>query len=327
MNNRIKYFHLLILFSIVHGQPKERIELQINKCSGNVTNSLNGNPIYAIKVEILSGNNNLKDSCFTDNQGNYYIDPVGYVWRPRIRFTSSSYTFKNKIIFLKETNLDNKGILKLDVSLDPVPEDEKPKVFSKGTIDSRAKTFFWEGNVFYYLDNNSNANDYKASKFIIKKVDTDISSNGDLILWINNKEINPLLCYVPQNGNYENLLSILGGYLSDPLYKTSGLPRFLDKSVLEPTVVFGKITDAQTNEPVIGAEISIVGINTNKRITSIDGKYAFQIPEVGNFVLKVIPPMNSKYEVPSDIELIIKEARGGWHQSNQRLIPKRSYNW
>ena len=316
---------IMLLVSILTAQPKGRIELQVNKCIGNVTNSLNENPIYAIKVEILSGNYELKDSTYTDHQGNYYIDPVGYLWRPRIRFTS--YDYENITIILNEKHLDKDGILKMDISLDPIPESEKPKIFSKGTIASRANTFFWKGNIFYHLENNNIAGDYKVSRIIINRVRTKLSPKSDLLIWINGKERNPLLCYVPQNGKYENLLAILSGYQSDPLFEKSGLPRFIDEGLLEPTVVFGKIMDAITDEPVMGAKVSIIGMNLNKRITGSDGKYAFQILETGEFFLDVIPPIHSRYENPSRSKLMIKNARGGWHQSDQILFPKDQFHW
>jgi len=317
--------HILLLGSILFAQPKERIELQINKCSGTVFNSLNDNPIYAIKVEILSGNNEPKDSTYTDHKGHYYMDPVGYVWRPRIRFTS--YDFENKMIILNQNHLDEQGIMNFDISLDPIPESEKPKVFSKGTVASRAKTFFWKGNVYYYIESNSIASDYKASRIIINEVSTEKSPQGELLISINGQESNPLLCYVPQDGMYENLLAILSGYLPEPLFDDSGLPRYLDQNLLEPTIVFGRIMDALTDEPVMGAEVSILGISLNKRITGSDGKYAFQVLETGEFFLNVVPPINSRYNNPSKSKLIIKEARGGWHQSDQILFPKDRFHW
>ena len=317
--------HILLLGSILFAQPKERIELQINKCSGTVFNSLTDNPIYAVKVEILSGNNEPKDSTYTDHKGNYYMDPVGYLWRPRIRFTS--YDFENKMIMLNENHLDEQGIMNFDISLEPIPESEKPKVFSKGTVASRAKTFFWKGNVYYYLENNSIPSEYNASRIIINEVSTEKSPQGELLISINGQKINPLLCYVPQDGMYENLLAILSGYLPEPLFDDSGLPRYLDEDLLEPTVVFGRIMDALTDKPVMGAEVSIIGISVNKRITGSNGKYAFQILEAGEFFLNVVPPIHSRYNKPSKSKLIIKEARGGWHQSDQILFPKERFHW
>lgn len=315
----------MLLINILLPQPKDRIEFQINKCFGTVTNELNDNPVYAIKVEIISGNNEIKDSTFTDHEGKYFMDPVGYVWRPKIRFTS--YDFYDKTIPLNGEHLDNQNILTMDISLEPIPEDEKPKVFSKGTLASRAKTFFWKGNIFYHLERNSVPSNYNASKITIKKVRTKKDREGNLLIWINDMERNPLLCYVPQNGKYENLLSILSGYLTDQTFEDSGLPRYLNEDLLEPTIVFGKIIDAVTDEPVMGAEVSIVGLNLRKRVTGPDGKYAFQILETGDFFLDVVPPLNSKYENPARIKLMIKEERGGWHQSNQILFPKDRFKW
>ena len=317
--------HTLLLLSILAAQPKDRIEFQVNICTGILTDALDDNPIYAIKVEILSGSDKLKDSTFTDREGKYRIDPVGYLWRPRIRFTSSDYY--KKVVILTEDHLDEENNLNLNISLNPIPDEEKPKIFSKGTITSRAKTFFWKGNIFYHLGSNNSAADHNVSRIVINKVRTDKTPQGELLIWINGQEMNPLLCYVPQDGRYENLLAILSGYFPEPIFQRSGLPRFLDDDLLEPTVIFGRIMDAVTDEPVMGAEVSMIGVDHNRRITGPDGKFAFQILEAGEFFLDVVPPLHSRYKNPTKTKLIIKKARGGWYKSNLVLFPKDRSHW
>ena len=112
------------------------------------------------------------------------------------RFTSSDYY--KKVVILTDDHLDEENNLNLNMSLNPIPDEEKPKIFSKGTMTSRAKTFFWKGNIFYHLESIDSTADHNASRIVINKIRTDKTPQGELLIWINGQEMNPLLCYVPQ---------------------------------------------------------------------------------------------------------------------------------
>ncbi len=315
----------LFLSNSTIAQPKVQIEFQVNTCKGFVIDELSNKPIYGIKVDILSGSKEIKGSAYTDKEGKYFIDLVGYLWRPRIKFTS--YDYGEKIILLNNSHINDTNNVNIDVAMSKIPDDKKPKIFKKGTISSRAKTFFWKDNIFYQLDRNSVPGSYKASRIIINQVSASQNTNGELELSINGNKINPLLCYVPQNGKYENILSILSGYMDNKVFDKSNLPKFLDEHLLEPTLVFGKIIDAITKEPITGAEVKILGISDNRRVTGIDGRFAFQIPEPGEYFLDVVPPFKSEYDSPPKKTLSINNGRGGWHKSDQILFPKDRFHW
>jgi hypothetical protein len=59
----------LLMLSFIMSQPKEQIEFQLNTISGVIFNAADSTPLMDLKVEILAGNNILKDSTFTDENG------------------------------------------------------------------------------------------------------------------------------------------------------------------------------------------------------------------------------------------------------------------
>ena len=324
-NVLLKVILFFLSFSKLIAQPKVQIEFQVNTCRGVVIDKFSNQPIYGIKVDILSGNKEIKGTAYTDNEGKFFIDLVGYLWRPRIKFTS--YDYDEKIVLLNDSHIKDTNNVYIDVEMSKIPDDKKPTLFNKGTISSRAKTFFWKNNIFYHLDKNTVPGSYKASRIIINQVSANHTVKGELELSINGNKINPLLCYVPQNSKYENILSILSGYMDDKIFDKSNLPRFLDEQLLEPTLVFGKIIDAITKEPVTGAEVKILGISSNRRVTGVDGRFAFQVPEPGEYFLDVVPPFQSDYDSPPKKTLSIASGRGGWHKSDQILFPKDRFHW
>ena len=91
--NRILFFISLFIAS-AFGQPKEQIEFQLNTISGVVLNSVDATPVIQLKVEVLSGNNLTKDSTLTDENGYFIMENVGYVWKPKIRFSIKNYQTK-----------------------------------------------------------------------------------------------------------------------------------------------------------------------------------------------------------------------------------------
>ena len=87
---RILFFISLFIVS-AFGQPKEQIEFQLNTISGVVLNSTDATPVIQLKVEVLSGNNLTKDSTLTDDNGYFIMENVGYVWKPKIRFSIKNF--------------------------------------------------------------------------------------------------------------------------------------------------------------------------------------------------------------------------------------------
>ena len=78
-------YQILIFITFLYSQPKEEIEFELNSISGYVLESVNASPLIDIMIEVLSGNNMVKDSTFSDENGFYLMENVGYVWKPKIR--------------------------------------------------------------------------------------------------------------------------------------------------------------------------------------------------------------------------------------------------
>lgn len=314
------FFIVIFLVSIARSQSKDWIEFQVKNCSGTVTARIDGSPIYAIKVSVLSGNKEIKDSTYTNLEGNFNLEHVGYVWKPRIKFDSPDYY--NKTILLKPKHLNSDNEIVLDISLDPIPDDKKPLTVEKGTIDERAITFFKVGGIYYHLASNEKPYEFKTERIIINNIKTNRTEKNKLILWINSSEVNPLLCYVAQSGRYENLTAILSGYQDNSEFEDSMLPRYLDNNLLEPTLVFGKVIDVTTNEPIAGVQVLINNESKDMRVTGSDGKFAFQIGKTGEIELSVTPP-RTKYKIPPSSKLVVTNTKGGWIQTNKFLTPKK----
>ena len=196
---------LFIIISIIattlSAQPKETVEFQLNTISGQVLNILHQTPVENLKVELLSGNNLLKKSSITDENGNFNIVYVGYVWKPKILLVARDY--HSLTMKLSPDELDSLNNITIHPMMTPIPDDQRIPNIRKKDIESRAESFFVKGSVFYYL---SIINDYfSAERIIIKskkviKVDT-----GLIILKINGVYYSPERCYVPQLCKYENL--------------------------------------------------------------------------------------------------------------------------
>jgi len=297
-------------------QPKETVEFQINTISGQVLNILHQTPVKNLKVDLLSGNNLLKKSSITDENGNFNIVYVGYVWKPKILLVSRDY--HSLTMKLSPDELDSLNNITIHPMMTPIPDDQRIPNIRKKDIESRAESFFVKGSVFYYL---SIINDYfSAERIIIKskkaiKVDT-----GFIILKINGVYYSSERCYVPQLGKYENLSYIMDNYFPAPVFGPSGLPQYLDENLLQPTMIYGTVYNAKTQKIVPGAEVSIAG--TSKwRITDELGKYAFQINEPGSYQLIVNPPFGYSSSQTGITEILVKSARGGWYNSNHYLNP------
>jgi hypothetical protein len=297
-------------------QPKETVEFQLNTISGQVLNILHQTPVKNLKVDLLSGNNLLKSSSISDENGNFTMENVGYVWRPRILLVSRDY--HSLTMKLSPDELDSLNNITIHPMMTPIPDDQRIPNIRKKDIESRAESFFIKGSIFYYL---SIINDYfSAERIIIKskkaiKVDT-----GFIILKINGVYYSSERCYVPQLGKYENLSYIMDNYFPAPVFGPSGLPQYLDENLLQPTMIYGTVYNAKTQKIVPGAEVSIAG--TSKwRITDELGKYAFQINEPGSYQVKVNPPFGYSSSQTGITEILVKSARGGWYNSNHYLNP------
>jgi hypothetical protein len=297
-------------------QPKETVEFQLNTISGQVLNILHQTPVKNLKVDLLSGNNLLKKSSITDENGNFNIVYVGYVWKPKILLVSRDY--HSLTMKLSPNELDSLNNITIHPMMTPIPDDQRIPNIRKKDIEPRAESFFVKGSVFYYL---SIINDYfSAERIIIKskkaiKVDT-----GFIILKINGVYYSPERCYVPQLGKYENLSYIMDNYFPEPVFGPSGLPQYLDENLLQPTMIYGTVYDAKTQKIVPGAEVSIAG-SSKWRITDELGKYAFQINERGSYQIIVNPPFGYSSSQTGITKILVKSARGGWYHSNHYLNP------
>jgi len=311
---------LFIIISIIattlSAQPKETVEFQLNTISGQVLNILHQTPVENLKVELLSGNNLLKGSSITDENGNFTMENVGYVWKPKILLVARDY--HQLTMKLNPDELDSLNNITIHPMMTPIPDDQRIPNIRKKDTESRAESFFVKGSVFYYL---SIINDYfSAERIIIKskkaiKVDT-----GFIILKINGVYYSPERCYVPQLGKYENLSYMMDDYFPEPVFGPSGLPQYLDENLLQPTMIYGTVFDAKTQNIVPGAEVSIAG-SSKWRITDELGKYAFQINEPGSYQIIVNPPFGYSSSQTGITEILVKSARGGWYLSNHHLNP------
>ena len=311
---------LFIIISFIattlSAQPKETVEFQLNTISGQVLNILHQTPVENLKVELLSGNNLLKGSSITDENGNFTMENVGYVWKPKILLVARDY--HQLTMKLNPDELDSLNNITIHPMMTPIPDDQRIPYLGKTTIESRAESFFVKGSVFYYL---SIINDYfSAERNIIKSKRVIKDGTGFIILKINEVYYSPERCYVPQMGKYENLSYIMDDYFPEPVFGPSGLPQYLDENLLQPTMIYGTVFDAKTQNIVPGAEVSIAG-SSKWRITDELGKYAFQINEPGSYQIIVNPPFGYSSSQTGITEILVKSARGGWYLSNHHLNP------
>ena len=304
-----------ILSSVLLAQPKPDIEFQLNTISGVVLNSESQKPLSETKVSILTGNNILKDSTFTDDDGHFIINKVGYMWKPKVRFYSRDFLTHSHP--LKVIDLDADNSIHLNQSLTPISEDQKIPTLAKNSIEKRAETFLIKGNVFYYL---SIAQDkFSTERIIIKSKKAIDTGDGLIVIKVNDSFYDPVRCYVPQMGKYENLAHIIDHYFQVPLFEPSGLPVFLSDNLLKPSVIYGTVSDANTKKVIVGAEVRLAGL-PKRRITDKSGKYAFQVDNSGTYQVLISPPFGYQSNQTGISEIIVRSARGGWYMSNHYLI-------
>lgn len=302
----------LLVLSFIMSQPKEQIEFQLNTISGVIFNAADSTPLMDLKVEILAGNNILKDSTFTDENGYYRMENVGFLWKPKMRF--SLQNFQTKLYKLDPEKLDSLNDMLIGEVVFPVPDEDQIPELKRSTIKSRAEMFFIKHNVFYNLIDNQSAERIVIDTCIAIETDP-----GFIVIKINDIIYDVARCYVPQEGKYENLSYILKSLLTEPIFEKSGNPKFLPDRLLEPNVLFGSIIDFKSGKTIMGTEVYIPALR-QRRISDEDGKFAFTIDKPGIYEILLDPLVNKTSKKMGKSYVIIKTNKGGWYKSNQYLL-------
>ena len=302
----------LLVLSFIMSQPKEQIEFQLNTISGVIFNAADSTPLMDLKVEILAGNNILKDSTFTDENGYYRMENVGFLWKPKMRF--SLQNFQTKLYKLDPEKLDSLNDMLIGEVVFPVPDEDQIPELKRSTIKSRAEMFFIKHNVFYNLKDNQSAERIVIDTCIAIETDP-----GFIVIKINDIIYDVARCYVPQEGKYENLSYILKSLLTEPIFEKSGNPKFLPDRLLEPNVLFGSIIDFKSGEKIMGTEVYIPALR-QRRISDEDGKFAFTIDKPGIYEILLDPLVNKTSKKMGKSYIIINTNKGGWYKSNQYLL-------
>ena len=299
--------------TMLSAQPKEGIEFKVNTITGFVIDSVTSKPIMDVNIDIYTGNGVLKHSAITDENGYYERPIVGYLWKPKIRF--SLHNYYKKIFRLDPSVLDSNLNMSVSATIVPVPDEKRIPDLEKSTITNRAETFFIDGNVFYNL-----VNDEKADRIIINSAKAIETNPGFILMKVNDEHYDVARCYVPQEGKYENLSYIMRSLLDEPIFERSGNPTFLDENLLEPSMIYGYVIDIFTGEPVMGAEI-ILSDPFKRRLSDQNGKYAFYVNDSGRYNVSMNPPPHYRRVSIARPEIIIQYGRGGWFKSNFYVHP------
>ena len=306
-------FIITLSLTNLFAQPKEGVEFKLNTISGYVIDSLSSKPIMDVNVDIYTGSGVLKHSTITDEFGYYEKPIVGYLWKPKIKF--SLHNYYKKVLRLDPATLDSNLNMSVNVMMLPVPEEKRIPDLTKSTITKRAETFFITGNVFYYLTDQNN-----ADRIIIKAAEALETAPGFVIMKVNDIHYDVARCYVPQEGKYENLSFIMKSLLADPIFEKSKHPLYLDQGLLEPSVIYGYVMNILTGDPVMGAEI-IINEPFKRRISDENGKFAFHINDSGRYDIIMNPPPRFEKVTFARPEIIINQGRGGWFKSNFYVRP------
>ena len=306
-------FIITLSLTNLFAQPKEGVEFKLNTISGYVIDSLSSKPIMDVNVDIYTGSGVLKHSTITDEFGYYEKPIVGYLWKPKVKF--SLHNYYKKALRLNPDILDSNLNMSVNVMMLPVPEEKRIPDLTKSTITNRAETFFIIGNVFYYLTNRNN-----ADRIIIKTAEALETAPGFIIMKVNDTHYDVARCYVPQEGKYENLSFIMKSLLADPIFEKSKHPLYLDQGLLEPSVIYGYVMNILTGDPVMGAEI-IISEPFKRRISDENGKFAFHVNDSGRYEIIMNPPPRFERVTFARPEIIINQERGGWFKSNFYVRP------
>ena len=306
-------FIITLSLTNLFAQPKEGVEFKLNMISGYVIDSLSSKPIMDVNVDIYTGSGVLKHSTITDEFGYYEKPIVGYLWKPKVKF--SLHNYYKKALRLNPDILDSNLNMSVNVMMLPVPEEKRIPDLTKSTITNRAETFFIIGNVFYYLTSENN-----ADRIIIKTAEALETAPGFIIMKVNDTHYDVARCYVPQEGKYENLSFIMKSLLADPIFEKSKNPLYLDQELLDPSVIYGNVMNILTGDPVMGAEI-IINEPFKRRISDENGKFAFHINDSGRYDIIMNPPPRFERVTFARPEIIINQERGGWFKSNFYVRP------
>ena len=306
-------FIITLSLTNLFAQPKEGVEFKLNTISGYVIDSLSSKPIMDVNVDIYTGSGVLKHSTITDEFGYYEKPIVGYLWKPKVKF--SLHNYYKKALRLNPDILDSNLNMSVNAMMLPVPEEKRIPDLTKSTITNRAETFFIIGNVFYYLTNQNN-----ADRIIIKTAEALETAPGFIIMKVNDTHYDVARCYVPQEGKYENLSFIMKSLLADPIFEKSKHPLYLDQKLLEPSVIYGYVMNILTGDPVMGAEI-IISEPFKRRISDENGKFAFHVNDSGRYEIIMNPPPRFERVTFARPEIIINQERGGWFKSNFYVRP------
>ena len=307
------FFIITLSLTNLFAQPKEGVEFKLNTISGYVIDSLSSKPIMDVNVDIYTGSGILKHSTITDEFGYYEKPIVGYLWKPKVKF--SLHNYYKKALRLNPDILDSNLNMSVNAMMLPVPEEKRIPDLTKSTITNRAETFFIIGNVFYYLTNQNN-----ADRIIIKTAEALETAPGFIIMKVNDTHYDVARCYVPQEGKYENLSFIMKSLLADPIFEKSKHPLYLDQGLLEPSIIYGYVMNILTGDPVMGAEI-IISEPFKRRISDENGKFAFHINDSGRYDIIMNPPPRFERVTFARPEIIINQERGGWFKSNFYVRP------
>ena len=306
-------FIITLILTNLFAQPKEGVEFKLNTISGYVIDSLSSKPIMDVNVDIYTGSGVLKHSTITDEFGYYEKPIVGYLWKPKVKF--SLHNYYKKALRLNPDILDSNLNMSVNVMMLPVPEEKRIPDLTKSTITNRAETFFIIGNVFYYLTNQNN-----ADRIIIKTAEALETAPGFIIMKVNDTRYDVARCYVPQEGKYENLSFIMKSLLADPIFEKSKNPLYLDQELLDPSVIYGNVMNILTGDPVMGAEI-IINEPFKRRISDENGKFAFHINDSGRYDIIMNPPPRFERVTFARPQIIINQGRGGWFKSDFYVRP------
>ena len=86
-------------------------------------------------------------------------------------------------------------------------------------------------------------------------------------------------------------------------------------------MIYGSVIDSKTLTPIFGAEVRI-SKTSKRRITSNDGKFAFEVNQPGRYEIIVEAPIGSGLFQRGKTEILVKNSKGGWFKSNQYLIKR-----
>ncbi|MFL2983193.1 MAG: carboxypeptidase-like regulatory domain-containing protein [Candidatus Neomarinimicrobiota bacterium] len=305
--------YVFISFMVLCAQPKEGIEFKVNTISGVILDNITSKPLMDVEVDIFTGNNILKHSTLTDENGFYTENIVGYLWKPKIKFSMHNYQTSN--FRIDPNQLDSSNNIIVNYEIVPVPENQRIPDLEKSTITKRAEIFFINGNVFYYMTTENS-----AERITIRSAIALESKPGFIIMKVNDVFYDVARCYVPQEGRYENLSYILKSLISEPIFQNSRNPIFLDDELLSPSIIYGTVLNLSNGQPVMGAEI-ILSEPFKRRISDENGQYAFQVQEPGSYLISINPPprySNSSVSIP---KINMRYGKGGWHKTNFYVEP------